>query len=58
MVKYFKIRLDLLYSSVNEELEENKKTSKWWKDEQFVDGLNKEYESGKMEKQKDTQLIM
>ncbi len=41
------ILADLLYSSVNEELEENKKTSEWWKNEQFVDGLNKEYQQWK-----------
>ncbi len=46
------ILADLLYSSVNEELEENKKTSEWWKDEQFVDGLNKEYEEWKTGKTK------
>jgi hypothetical protein len=27
------ILADLLYSSVNEELKENKKTSEWWKDQ-------------------------
>ncbi len=46
------ILADLLYSSVNEELEENEKTSEWWKDEQFVDGLNKEYEAWKNGKTK------
>ncbi|MBA3673531.1 MAG: addiction module protein [Chitinophagaceae bacterium] len=46
------ILADLLYSSVNEELEENNKTSEWWKDEQFVDTLNKEYEEWKTGKTK------
>ncbi len=32
---------------MNEELEDNKKTSEWWKNEQFVDGLNKEYQQWK-----------
>lgn len=41
------ILADLLYSSVHEELDENKKTPEWWKDEQFVDELNKQYERWK-----------
>ncbi len=44
------ILADLLYSSVNEELKENKKTSEWWKDEKFVDELNKEYDDWKQGK--------
>lgn len=41
------ILADLLYSSVNDELEENKKTSEWWNDEKFVDELNKDYHAWK-----------
>ena len=44
------ILADLLYSSVNEELEEDKKTSEWWKDEKFVDELNKDYDDWKQQK--------
>ncbi|MEO8412518.1 MAG: addiction module protein [Ginsengibacter sp.] len=44
------ILADWLYSSVNEELEENKKISEWWKDDQFADELNKEYEAWKQDK--------
>ena len=42
---------DLLYTSVNEELEVNKNTE-WWKDEVLVDQLNKEYEDWKQKKVK------
>ena len=42
---------DLLYTSVNEELEDNKNTE-WWKDEVLVDQLNKEYEDWKQKKVK------
>lgn len=42
---------DLLYSSVNEELDENK-SMEWWKDEEFVDQLNKEYAAWKQGKVK------
>jgi hypothetical protein len=38
---------DLLYSSANEELEDNKSNTEWWKDEEFVNELNKEYEDWK-----------
>ena len=38
---------DLLYTSANEELEEKKKSEEWWKDEEFVNELNKEYEDWK-----------
>jgi hypothetical protein len=44
------ILADLLYSSVNEELEEDKKTSEWWKDEKFVDELNEDYADWKQQK--------
>ena len=44
------ILADLLYSSVNEELEEDKKTAEWWKDEKFVDDLDKEYTEWKQGK--------
>ena len=44
------ILADLLYSSVNEELEEDKKTLEWWKDEKFVDELNKDYDDWKQQK--------
>lgn len=43
---------DLLYSSANEELDENKKNNDWWKDEEFIDELNKEYEDWKQGKTK------
>ncbi len=46
------ILADLLYSSVNEELDEDKKTLEWWKDEKFVDELNKEYDDWKQGKAK------
>ncbi|MEO7292423.1 MAG: addiction module protein [Ginsengibacter sp.] len=42
------ILADLLYSSANDELEENKKVHEWWKDEHFVDQLDKEYEEWKL----------
>jgi hypothetical protein len=42
---------DLLYTSVNAELDGNKNTE-WWKDEEFVDRLNKEYEDWKQKKVK------
>ena len=44
------ILADLLYSSVNEELGEDKKTTEWWKDEKFVDELGKEYDAWKQGK--------
>lgn len=44
------ILADLLYSSVNDESEGEKKISEWWKDEQFVDELDKEYETWKKNK--------
>ncbi len=44
------ILADLLYSSVNEELDETKITEEWWKDEKFVDELNKEYDDWKQGK--------
>lgn len=44
------ILADLLYSSVNEELEPN--SSEWWKDEAFTNELNKEYEDWKQGKTK------
>ena len=44
------ILADLLYSSVNEELEAGKKTAEWWKDERFVDELSKEYDDWKQGK--------
>jgi hypothetical protein len=44
------ILADLLYSSVNEELEDDKKTTEWWKDEKFVDDLDKEYTEWKQGK--------
>jgi hypothetical protein len=46
------ILADLLYSSVNEELEENKNTDKWWSDAAFVDKLDKEFEDWKQGKVK------
>ncbi|HEY6976641.1 MAG TPA: addiction module protein [Chitinophagaceae bacterium] len=42
---------DLLYSSANEELEDNK-NREWWKDEEFVNELNKGYEDWKQGKVK------
>lgn len=42
---------DLLYSSVNDELKENNK-EEWWKDDHFVDQLNKEYKEWKLGKTK------
>lgn len=42
----------MLYTSANEELEENKKTNDWWKDEEFIEELNKEYEDWKQGKTK------
>ena len=41
---------DLLYSSANEELGENKNVEKWWNNELFVDELNKEFEDWKQGK--------
>ncbi len=46
------ILADLLYSSVNDELEEKNKVQEWWKDDHFVDQLNKEYEEWKLGKTK------
>lgn len=46
------ILADLLYSSVNDELKENNNSAEWWKDGQFVDKLNKEYEEWKTGKAK------
>ncbi len=43
---------DLLYTSVNEELEENKNGTEWWRDEEFVEQLNKEYDNWKNGKAK------
>lgn len=43
---------DLLYTSANEELEVNKKNGEWWKDKEFVNELNKEYEDWKQGKTK------
>ncbi len=43
---------DLLYTSGNEELEENKSNTEWWKDEEFLNELNKEYEDWKQGKVK------
>ena len=44
------ILADLLYSSVNEELENN--SSEWWKNETFISELNEEYEGWKNGKEK------
>ncbi len=44
------ILADLLYNSLNEELDENQKKSEWWKDEKFVDELNKDYNDWKQGK--------
>ena len=35
---------------MNEELDENKKTAEWWKDEKFMDELNKEHNDWKQGK--------
>ena len=43
---------DLLYTSVNEELAENKNSTEWWKDDEFVNQLNKEYDDWKQGKVK------
>lgn len=43
---------DLLYSSVNAELEANSPKTEWWKNEKFVDDLNHDFEEWKQGKAK------
>ena len=38
---------DLLYDSVNEELKEEKSVTSWYKDEEFVNALDEEFEAWK-----------
>ncbi len=38
---------DLLYSSVNAELDDNSTQVEWWKNEKFIEDLNHEFEEWK-----------